>query len=236
MLDPENNGTTLKSNYAAEIQAKLSPQELKQAHEYATALDVNKQNTVITYGKKAQQDLAGFNNDVLTQVKSKDLGEIGDSLRALVSSLNEADPDKLAAPRLLRFFAKLRSSIFEMTAKYQEVSIQIDRATNQLEAQEQTLLADNDRLDQMYAANMDFYQTLNILIVGAQLKSQELTTELAQLRQNLDDTDQMAAQQIQDILAMQDRLSKRGADLLLTREITIQQAPQIRLIQNTNAI
>ncbi|MFD0896532.1 toxic anion resistance protein [Loigolactobacillus binensis] len=236
MLEPKENSSLLTPDYATTIKAKLSPQELQQAATYAASLQVERQNTVLTYGKTAQQELSNLNNNVLAQVKSKDLGEIGTSLHNLVNSLNEADPDKLTAPRLLRFFTKLRTSIFEMTAKYQEVSSQIERAASQLETQEQTLLDDNDLLDQMYAANMDFYQKLNVLIVGAQLKSAELATELTKLQKNSAATDQMTAQHIQDIIALQDRLSKRSADLFLTREITIQQAPQIRLIQNTNAI
>ena len=181
-----------------------------------------------------------FTDEVLLNVKNKDNGEIGESLRNLVVSLDSADPEKMVNSNrgIRRFFNKLRLSVFEMTAKYQEVSVQIDQVTERLKAQEASLLEDNAILDQMYQVNLDYYKSLNVLIVGGQLRSAEMQNEIEEKQAVLDEqaADQMQYQVLRDLKDQKDRLEQRVNDLLLTREITIQQAPQIKLIQNANSI
>ncbi len=181
-----------------------------------------------------------FTDEVLLNVKNKDTGEIGESLRNLVVSLDSADPEKMVNSNrgIRRFFNKLRLSVFEMTAKYQEVSVQIDQVTERLKAQEASLLEDNAILDQMYQVNLDYYKSLNVLIVGGQLRSAEMQNEIEEKQAVLDEqaADQMQYQVLRDLKDQKDRLEQRVNDLLLTREITIQQAPQIKLIQNANSI
>lgn len=242
LVDPQmnpavENATSGPVALADDIKSKLSPEQLQQAGEMAKQIDVTKQNSLITYGTQQQQALSTFSDQVLGKVRNKDIGEIGDSLRKLVSSLSDADPEKLVgqnASVFAKLFSRVKSSIFEMTAKYQEVSVQIDRSSKQLETQEQKLLTDNDTMDQMYEQNMQFYQQLNVLIAGANLKQTEIKNEIAELQAG--PNDQMVAQKISDLNAVEDRLEKRMMDLMLTREITVQQAPQIRLIQNSNSV
>ncbi|HBF74449.1 MAG TPA: toxic anion resistance protein [Lactobacillus sp.] len=222
---------------ATSIKEKLSPEELTEAANMAATISEDKQSSILDYGKTQQEDLSSFSNTVLVKVQNNELGEIGDSLRKLVASLNETNPDKLSqsdASLFAKLFSKVKASIFEMTAKYQEVSVQIDRSAQQLSKQEAKLLQDNDLLDDMYQQNLKFYQSLNLLIVGASMKHDEINKQIQQLQSTA--TDQMAAQQVQDLAATQDRLEKRMMDLMLTRAITIQQAPQIRLIQNSNTV
>lgn len=222
---------------ATSIKEKLSPEELTEAANMAATISEDKQSSILDYGKTQQEDLSSFSNTVLVKVQNNELGEIGDSLRKLVASLNETNPDKLSqsdASLFAKLFSKVKASIFEMTAKYQEVSVQIDRSAQQLSKQEAKLLQDNDLLDDMYQQNLKFYQSLNLLIVGASMKHDEINKQIQQLQSTA--TDQMAAQQVQDLAATQNRLEKRMMDLMLTRAITIQQAPQIRLIQNSNTV
>lgn len=222
---------------ATSIKEKLSPEELTEAANMAATISEDKQSSILDYGKTQQEGLSSFSNTVLVKVQNNELGEIGDSLRKLVASLNETNPDKLSqsdASLFAKLFSKVKASIFEMTAKYQEVSVQIDRSAQQLSKQEAKLLQDNDLLDDMYQQNLKFYQSLNLLIVGASMKHDEITKQIQRLQSTA--TDQMAAQQVQDLAATQDRLEKRMMDLMLTRAITIQQAPQIRLIQNSNTV
>ncbi len=154
--------------------------------------------------------------------------------------MDSADPEKMVNSNrgIRRFFNKLRLSVFEMTAKYQEVSVQIDQVTERLKAQEASLLEDNAILDQMYQVNLDYYKSLNVLIVGGQLRSAEMQNEIEEKQAVLDEqaADQMQYQVLRDLKDQKDRLEQRVNDLLLTREITIQQAPQIKLIQNANSI
>lgn len=222
------------------LKKQLSTAELQKAKDYALTLRDNRQNTITNYGKDVQNEMTKFTDEVLLNVKNKDTGEIGESLRNLVVSLDSADPEKMVNSNrgIRRFFNKLRLSVFEMTAKYQEVSVQIDQVTERLKAQEASLLEDNAILDQMYQVNLDYYKSLSVLIVGGQLRSAEMQNEIEEKQAVLDEqaADQMQYQVLRDLKDQKDRLEQRVNDLLLTREITIQQAPQIKLIQNANSI
>ena len=222
------------------LKKQLSTAELQKAKDYALTLRDNRQNTITNYGKDVQNEMTKFTDEVLLNVKNKDTGEIGESLRNLVVSLDSADPEKMVNSNrgIRRFFNKLRLSVFEMTAKYQEVSVQIDQVTERVKAQEASLLEDNAILDQMYQVNLDYYKSLNVLIVGGQLRSAEMQNEIEEKQAVLDEqaADQMQYQVLRDLKDQKDRLEQRVNDLLLTREITIQQAPQIKLIQNANSI
>lgn len=241
------NGQSLPTEVAVKdedllkIKAKLTPEQLVQAQNYAVALKDSRQNAITDYGKEVQDQMSQFTDEVIGNVKSKEVGEIGDTLQSLVTSLNSADPEKLSGdkkPKIFRLFKKIKDSVFEMTAKYQEVSAQIGKIATKLENQENDLLKNNDMLDEMYTANQKYFQQLNTLIVGGQIRRDELNKEMAALQADVDagKADQMDVQNLQDMKAQADRLDHRLSDLMLTREITIQQAPQIRLIQNNNSV
>ena len=241
------NGQSLPTEVAVKdedllkIKAKLTPEQLVQAQNYAVALKDSRQNAITDYGKEVQDQMSQFTDEVIGNVKSKEVGEIGDTLQSLVTSLNSADPEKLSGdkkPKIFWLFKKIKDSVFEMTAKYQEVSAQIVKIATKLENQENDLLKNNDMLDEMYTANQKYLQQLNTLIVGVQIRRDELNKEMAALQADVDagKADQMDVQNLQDMKAQADRLDHRLSDLMLTREITIQQAPQIRLIQNNNSV
>ena len=241
------NGQSLPTEVAVKdedllkIKAKLTPEQLVQAQNYAVALKDSRQNAITDYGKEVQDQMSQFTDEVIGNVKSKEVGEIGDTLQSLVTSLNNAGPEKLSGdkkPKIFRLFKKIKDSVFEMTAKYQEVSAQIGKIATKLENQENDLLKNNDMLDEMYTANQKYFQQLNTLIVGGQIRRDELNKEMAALQADVDagKADQMDVQNLQDMKAQADRLDHRLSDLMLTREITIQQAPQIRLIQNNNSV
>lgn len=241
------NGQSLPTEVAVKdedllkIKAKLTPEQLVQAQNYAVALKDSRQNAITDYGKEVQGQMSQFTDEVIGNVKSKEVGEIGDTLQSLVTSLNSADPEKLSGdkkPKIFWLFKKIKDSVFEMTAKYQEVSAQIGKIATKLENQENDLLKNNDMLDEMYTANQKYFQQLNTLIVGGQIRRDELNKEMAALQADVDagKADQMDVQNLQDMKAQADRLDHRLSDLMLTREITIQQAPQIRMIQNNNSV
>ncbi len=241
------NGQSLPTEVAVKdedllkIKSKLTPEQLVQAQNYAVALKDSRQNAITDYGKEVQDQMSQFTDEVIGNVKSKEIGEIGDTLQSLVTSLNSADPEKLSGdkkPKIFRLFKKIKDSVFEMTAKYQEVSAQIGKIATKLENQENDLLKNNDMLDEMYTANQKYFQQLNTLIVGGQIRRDELNKEMTVLQAdvNAGKADQMDVQNLQDMKAQADRLDHRLSDLMLTREITLQQAPQIRLIQNNNSV
>ncbi|MBM7709641.1 toxic anion resistance protein [Enterococcus lemanii] len=218
---------------------KLSAERQQQAQELATKIDATDQQSVITYGSAAQTKLSEFSESMLTHVQAADIGPIGDSLTELMYRLQEANPDDLRAGEgnvFKRMFGKVKQSIFEVTAKYQKIGAQIDKVAVKLDKEKEGLLKDNQMLENLYQKNKDYFDALNIYIAAGELKIEELETEIipTAMKKAEETGDQMDAQIVNDYSQFLDRLEKRTHDLRLTRQITIQQAPQIRLIQNTN--
>lgn len=218
---------------------KLPPERQAQAKELADKIDATDQQGVITYGAVAQQKLGEFSQSMLNHVQANDIGPVGDSLTELMYRLNEANPDDLRAGEgnlFKRMFGKVKQSVYEITAKYQKIGAQIDKIAVKLDKEKDGLLKDNLMLEQLYHKNKDYFDALNIYIAAGELKAEELKTvtipeAMAKAQAS---GDQMDVQIVNDYNQFLDRLDKRTHDLRLARQITIQQAPQIRLIQNTN--
>lgn len=153
--------------------------------------------------------------------------------------LSEANPDQLRAGEgnfFSKMLGKVKQSVFEITAKYQKIGAQIDKISIKLDHEKNGLLKDNLMLDQLYNKNKDYFDALNIYIAAGELKMEELQTTIIPeaMEKAKQSGDQMDVQIANDYTQFLDRLDKRTHDLRLARQITIQQAPQIRLIQNTN--
>ncbi len=224
---------------AAATPSGLTPEQEAQAKQLASQIDVKSTDAVMSYGANAQKQLGQFSQTMLNQVQSQDTGAVGDALTSLMARLNEANPDELRAEDsnvFKKLFGKVRRSIFEITAKYQKIGAQIDSIASRLEKEQQGLLTDNKMLDELYGQNKAYFDALNIYIAAAKLKLQELegTTIPEALAAAQASGDQMQVQEVNDLKQFQARLEKRAYDLQLARQITLQQAPQIRLIQNTN--
>ncbi|MCZ0717700.1 toxic anion resistance protein [Aerococcus kribbianus] len=234
-LDLADNDKPQESLYQG-----LSEKRQKQAQALAKQIDQNNQDAIVSYGSQAQKQLSHFSHEMISEVKSKDLGEIGDNLRELMTRLDKSDPKELASNnkdnRIIRWFKQQRATVYELNAKYQDIGYQIDRIGEALNQQKNTLLNDNQKLEHLYQENYQYFEALNVFIAGAQLKLEEIQKQvLPEMRQQLDQgKSQMAIQEMADLEEFANRLEKRIYDLQLSRQITIQQAPQIRLIQNTN--
>lgn len=218
---------------------KLPPERQAQAQELASKIDATDQQAVITYGAAAQTKLGEFSQSMLNHVQAADIGPVGDSLTELMYRLQEANPDELRAGEgnlFKRMFGKVKQSIFEITAKYQKIGAQIDKIAVKLDKEKDGLLKDNMMLEQLYQKNKDYFDALNIYIAAGELKMQELQTKIIPeaMKKAEETNDQMDVQIANDYTQFLDRLDKRTHDLRLARQITIQQAPQIHLIQNTN--
>ncbi|USF98093.1 tellurite resistance protein TelA [Latilactobacillus sakei] len=230
---------TVEKKSGEELLNQLSPEQQQQAQQLAEQLDVNDQQAVLNYGAQAQKKLGAFSQTMLNQVQSQDTGEIGDALTSLMYRLNEANPDELRAEDsnvFKRMFGKIKKSVYEVTAKYQKIGAQIDGIAIKLEKEKDGLMRDNETLEGLYAKNKAYFDALNIYIAAGQLKMQALDqTEIpAAMAKAENDNNQMAVQEVNDLNQFKNRLEKRTYDLELARQITLQQAPQIRLIQNTN--
>lgn len=218
---------------------KLPPERKVQAEELAKKIDPLDQQGVITYGAVAQEKLSEFSQSMLNHVQAADIGPVGDSLTDLMYRLQEANPDELRAGEgsiFKRMFGKVKQSIYEITAKYQKIGAQIDKIAVKLDKEKDGLLKDNLMLEQLYGKNKDYFDALNIYIAAGELKMEELQNSIipAAMAKAQETGEQMDVQQVNDYNQFLDRLDKRTHDLRLARQITIQQAPQIRLIQNTN--
>ena len=243
LADPFSTATdaTAEPNIpeATTAKPKLNPEQEAKARDLASKIDVTKGETVLNYGADAQKQLGVFSQNMLTKVQSQDTGAVGDALTSLMTRLNEANPDELKAENnniFRKIFGRVKRSIYEITAKYQKIGAQIDTIANRLETSQQGLLNDNKLLDELYDQNKAYFDALNIYIEAANLKIAELNEktipEAAKAAEAAND--QMTIQQVNDLKQFASRLEKRAYDLQLARQITIQQAPQIRLIQNTN--
>lgn len=224
---------------APRLYDQLSNERQEQAKALADKIDANDQQAVITYGSTAQTKLSEFSQSMLNHVQAADIGPIGDSLTDLMYRLQEANPDDLRAGEgnvFKRMFGKVKQSVFEITAKYQKIGAEIDKVAVKLDKEKDGLIKDNTMLEQLYHKNKDYFDALNIYIAAGELKMEELrTTIIPEATKKAQKTgDQMDVQIVNDYAQFLDRLDKRTHDLRLARQITIQQAPQIRLIQNTN--
>jgi len=209
------------------------------AYQLAEQIDPTNHQAMIQYGTQAQGKLLSFSHTMLEHVQKKDVGEIGDIINDLMKRLNEVNPDELkdGKPSLFaRMFGKISGSLQEVLSKYQKTGAQIDRISVKLDRSKNVLLSDIKLLEQLFETNKEYFHALNVYIAAGEIKLEEMQTKtIPQLKRAAEATnDQMKFQEVNDMIQFADRLDKRLYDLKLSREITIQSAPQIRLIQNTN--
>lgn len=219
---------------------RLPEHRKKQALDLAKQIDESNHNIILTYGANAQKKLSEFSRSILNQVQTKDTGEIGLALNELMTQLNETNPKELTAENNVfkRLFGKVKSSLDEVQMRYQKAGSQIDRIAIRLDREKNELLNDNQMLETYYQKNKEYFDALNIYIAAAEIKMVELQKETipTALEKAYETNDQMDLQSVNDLNNFLERLDKRCHDLRLTRQMIIQQAPQIRMIQNTNQV
>ncbi|KAA6442448.1 toxic anion resistance protein [Bacillus atrophaeus] len=217
------------------------PEENKEkAFQLASQIDPKNMQSIVLYGSQAQSKLLNFSHSMIDHVQKKDVGEVGVILGELMKKLEQVNPDDLQSKKkrfFSRMFGKVSNSVQEVLSRYQKTSVQIDRISLKLEHSKNALISDNKLLEQLYEKNKEYFAALNIYIAAGELKIEELKTKIIpELKKQAESSEhnQMAVQEVNDMVQFADRLDKRVHDLLLSRQITIQSAPQIRLIQNTN--
>lgn len=216
------------------------PEENRQkALQLANQIDPKNHQAITAYGTEAQSKLLNFSHSMLDHVQNKDVGSIGDILKDLMSKLEQTNPDELQPEKknvLSRLFGKVSSSLEATLSKYQKIGAQVDRISVKLEHSKKTLVEDIQMLEKLYEQNREYFHAVNIYIAAAQLKLEEINTKtIPALKKKAEATDdQMAYQDVNDMMQFANRLEKRVHDLELSRQVIIQSAPQIRLIQHTN--
>ncbi|GIO24509.1 toxic anion resistance protein [Oceanobacillus sp. J11TS1] len=235
----EKSEQRIENADAPRLVDKLSSDHRKKAEQLAQQIDTTNQQSLVKYGVEAQAKLHQFSHEMLEHVQKQDVSQIGSILNELMKKLEGIDPSELQQEKtgfFSRLFGKLSKSVNEVLSRYQKTSAQIDRISVRLDRNKDLLLSDNEMLDKLFATNRDYYDALNIYIAAGELKVEEINNKIIpELRKKAEiSQSQMDVQEVNDMLQFVDRLEKRTHDLKLSRQITMQSAPQIRLIQNTN--
>jgi len=217
-------------------QPVFTEEEQKTIDEFSKQIDVTDTDLVFQYGASAQQKISEFSDSALNNVKTKDLGEVGDMMADLVSELKGFDADPEEKRGLFGFLRKGADKLTVLKARYEDAEVNVNKIVSQLENHQVQLLKDIAMLDQMYEMNLGYFKELSMYIAaGKQRLAEVRATELAEAKAKAE-TSGLAedAQAAKDLGDKCDRFEKKLYDLELTRNIAIQMGPQIRLIQNND--
>ena len=218
-------------------QAALSPAEQKTVDDFAKQIDITNTTQIMQYGSAAQKKIAGFSESALANVRTKDLGEIGDAITGLITELKGFDTEE-EERGFLGFFKKTGNKIAGLKAKYDKAEVNVEKICGVLENHQIQLLKDIAMLDKMYEMNLAYFKELTMYILAGKKKLREVeTTVLPQLVEKAKRTGLPEdAQAANDMNAMCQSFEKKLHDLELTRMVCIQMGPQIRLVQNNDKI
>ena len=215
----------------------LSDAEKQAVAEFSKKIDLTDSQLVLQYGAAAQKNVAGFSENALNSVRTKDLGEVGKSLSDLVVELKGFGEEE-EKKGLFGIFKKTGSKLEAMKAQYAKVEANVDNIVRELEQHQVTLLKDVAMFDQMYELNLKYYKELTMYILAGKKRLEEVrATELPALKAKAEATGaQEDAQAYNDLVQMCERFEKKIHDLELTRMISIQMGPQTRLLQNNDTL
>lgn len=217
--------------------SQLSEAEQKVVMEFSEKIDITDSGLVLQYGAGAQKNIADFSGTALKNVRTKDMGEVGEMLTDLVMELKGFDADE-ERKGLKGLFRKAGGSVELMKVKYDKAEGNVDKISRKLESHKLVLLKDIAVLDQMYDKNLDYYKQLTMYILAGQKALQDAkTVTLPKMRADAEASGLPSdAQRANDYANMCDRFEKKLHDLELTRVICLQMAPQIRMIQNNDTL
>ena len=218
-------------------ESMLTEAERKMVDEFAQKIDVTDSNVVLQYGAAAQKNIASFSENALNSVKTKDLGEVGEALSALVVELKGFGQEEDEGG-LFGFFKKKRDKLEAMKASYAKAEVNVDKIVHILEDHQVTLMKDIAMLDQMYDLNTKYYKELTMYIIAGKKRLEYLRThDLEDLKKKAAQSgSQEDAQAYNDFANLCSRFEKKIHDLELTRMISVQMGPQTRLLQNNDTL
>ncbi|NYB75304.1 toxic anion resistance protein [Sedimentibacter hydroxybenzoicus DSM 7310] len=218
-------------------ESTLTPEEKKMVDDFSNQIDLTKSNQILQYGVGAQKKIADFSESALNNVKTKDLGEIGDMLSSVVTELKSFDAEE-EEKGFLGLFKKSSNKLTAMKAKYDKAEVNINKICETLESNQMQLLKDIAMLDKMYELNKTYFKELSMYILAGKKKLEKVQNEdlPALMEKSAASGLPEDAQSVNDLIAICNRFEKKLHDLELTRMVSIQMAPQIRLIQGNDTI
>lgn len=218
---------------------ELSDEEKKAIDEFIAKIDPKNTTQILQYGASAQNNISKFSDTVLDNVKTRSTGEVGNLLSDLVVEIKEFDKDIPTgeAKGLFKVFNSAKKQLQKLITKYNKVDVNIEKIEKQLENHKLQMLKDIAVFDSMYEKNLEYFKQLSLYIIAGEKKLEELKeTVLPEMKKVAEETkDQTDVQAVNDMVNMINRFEKKIYDLKTTRIISIQMAPQIRLIQNNDS-
>ena len=216
----------------------LSPAEQQAVRSFSQQIDITNTEQVMNYGSGAQKNISEFSDAALNTVRTKDLGEVGDMLGDLVVELQGLNFDPQEKKGFRGLFKKASQSVAEMKASFDKAEVNVDKIVESLEKHEITLMKDISLMDKMYQRNQEYMKELTMYILAGKLKIEELReVELPKMIAHAKETNLPEdAQAANDFANLIGRFEKKIHDLELTRTISVQMAPQIRMVQNNDQL
>jgi len=218
--------------------SQLTEAERKAIEDFIVKLDVTNPDHVLLFGADAQKRIADFSDTALEAVKTQETGEVGEMLVDLVGELKGFEEDSEEPKGIMKLFSKAEDRITRMKARYSKVSVNVENIANSLENYQAQLLKDVAMFDHLYDQNSAYFRQLTLYIIAGEEKLIRVREgELKELQAKAAQTgDAMDAQLANDLAAQCDRFEKKLHDLKLTRQVSMQTAPQIRLLQNNDSL
>jgi uncharacterized protein YaaN involved in tellurite resistance len=249
--EPSREAATGDAPAAGEVEAKLAvlskevtrdlevePGAAREIAERVREIDLSDSNAVLFFGAKAQEQLTELSEQMLENVRTKEAGPAGDLLNQMVGKLKELDVTGIDPGAKTGFIGRLfglKSQVERYVERYDTVKDQIEDTAVALEKHKTQLLTDITRLDKLYDANLDYFHTLELYIAAGRARLKELDEETIPERERAASADDViAAQKLRDLRAVRDDLERRVHDLLLTRQVTMQSLPSVRLVQEND--
>ena len=228
---------TAKDNGNLAMEAQLSAEELKQVDEFSKQIDISNSSGIMNYGVGTQKKLADFSEKAIDNVRTKDMGQVGDMITNLVTQLKSfeiAEDEK----GLKALFKKSANKVEGLKAKYNKVETNVQTISNELEKHQVTLMKDVELLDRMYDLNLNYYKELTMYILAGKKKlEEERNTTLVELQKKAEASGLPEdAEKAKDFANKCDRFEKKIYDLELTRTIAMQTGPQIRMVQSSDTV
>ncbi|MCR4763675.1 MAG: toxic anion resistance protein [Lachnospiraceae bacterium] len=217
--------------------ANLSPEEMAQVDAFVNQIDLSNSQAIMNYGVGTQKKMADFSEKAIDNVRSKDMGEVGEMLSGLVTQLKDFDVDE-NEKGLKAIFKKSGNKIVAMKAKYARVETNVNTITTELERHQVQLMKDVELLDRMYELNSNYFRELTMYIIAGRKRLEKARSEeLVALQKKAEQSGlQEDAQAAKDFASQCDRFEKKLYDLELTRTIAMQTGPQIRMVQNSDTL
>lgn len=241
-LDPAADEKVIaESKKATPVQVEdtpLSPEEQKMVNDFAEKIDITNSQMVLQYGAASQKKLSDFSETALSRVKAKDMGETGELITSLISELQGFDATTEQPKGIFGFFKKTSNSIEQLKTRYDSADKNVERIKAQLEDHQVTLMKDITMLDKMYELNLVYFKELTMYILAGKKKLAEVRANDLKAAQEKAQRTQLPedAQAARDLADLCDRFEKKLYDLELTRNVSIQMGPQIRLIQSNDTM